>query len=75
MTTLRCARCKRPLSTATVIHASLCYRCHSELDQGSFLTRAERETMHEEARIKTQRELIRRDMWPASVPTPEEVTA
>jgi len=23
MTTLRCARCKRPLSTATVIHASL----------------------------------------------------
>ena len=55
--------------------ASLCYRCHSELDQGSFLTRAERETMHEAARIKTQRELIRRDMWPASVPTPEEVTA
>ena len=51
--------------------ASLCYRCHAELDQGSFLTRAEREAMHEAARIKTQRELIRRDMWPASVPTPE----
>lgn len=54
--------------------ASLCVRCHSALDQGAHMSRAEREAMHEAARVKTQRELLRRDLWPASIPTPEEST-
>lgn len=51
--------------------ASLCYTCHSALDQGSHLSRQQRETMHAEAWRKTVRELVRLGLWPMRVPIPD----
>ena len=51
--------------------ASLCYTCHSALDQGSHLSRMDRETLHTNARIKTVRELVRRGLWPMDVTIPD----
>ena len=51
--------------------ASLCYTCHSTLDQGSHLSRTDRETLHTNARIRTVRELVKRGLWPMAVPIPD----
>jgi hypothetical protein len=51
--------------------ASLCHACHSALDQGSHLTRQQRETLHHEAHLKTVAELVRRGIWPVECPIPE----
>jgi hypothetical protein len=51
--------------------ASLCWVCHIDLDQGSRLSREERETMHENARRKTVAELLRRGLWPMGVAIPD----
>lgn len=50
--------------------ASLCFTCHSMLDQGSSLSRAERAAMFMAARIKTVALLVLRGHWPADVPVP-----
>ena len=50
--------------------ASLCHRCHSELDQGRDLSRDERVAMWTNAHIKTIRELITRGLWPKGLPVP-----
>jgi hypothetical protein len=42
--------------------AALCYRCHSELDQGNKLTREERVQMWEEAHRNTIGWLFEHDM-------------
>jgi len=42
--------------------AALCYRCHSELDQGNKLTREERVEMWEEAHRNTIGWLFEHDM-------------
>ena len=51
--------------------ASLCHTCHAALDQGSHLSRDQRETMHTTAWRKTVRELHRRGLWPLDVPMPD----
>ena len=51
--------------------ASLCYTCHSALDQGSHLSRMDRETLHTNAHIKTVRELVKRGLWPMDVTIPD----
>ena len=51
--------------------ASLCYRCHSHLDQGAQLSRAERDAMWTEAHRKTVRLLLARGLWPMAVPIPD----
>lgn len=51
--------------------ASLCYVCHSALDQGSHLSRMDRETLHANAHIKTVRELVKRGLWPLDISIPD----
>ena len=50
--------------------ASLCHRCHSELDQGSHLTKAERVELWTAAHERTVKELNRLGLWPKNVPQP-----
>lgn len=51
--------------------ASLCHRCHTEVDQGRTMSRTERVRVWTDARAKTVAELVRRGLWPAGVPVPE----
>lgn len=51
--------------------ASLCFTCHAALDQGSRLSQAQRLEMWSVAHQRTVRELLRRGLWPASVPVPD----
>ncbi len=51
--------------------ASLCYACHSKLDQGSKLSKQERMTMWFNAHVKTVRELVRRGLWPLDIQVPD----
>lgn len=50
--------------------ASLCFTCHSMLDQGSVLGASERMAMWFTAHVKTVRELVRLNLWPEKVPVP-----
>lgn len=51
--------------------ASLCHKCHTTLDQGSAMSRAEREWMWDSAHRNTVTVLIRKGLWPLSVPIPD----
>jgi hypothetical protein len=51
--------------------ASLCHVCHAALDQGSHLSRMQRETLHSDAHRKTVAELLKRGLWPLDVPIPD----
>lgn len=51
--------------------ASLCYQCHSNLDQGAGMTKAERIEMWEDAHILTVTMLKMRGLWPDNVPLPK----
>lgn len=50
--------------------ASLCHRCHGELDQGSHLTKTERVELWTAAHERTVKELNRLGLWPKNVPQP-----
>ena len=52
--------------------AALCREHHYEIDQGSNLTKAERQELWNAAFIKTVRELVRLGQWPAEIEIPEE---
>lgn len=51
--------------------ASLCFQCHSQLDQGSKMTKAERIEMWEDAHRLTVTILTMRGLWPKDVPLPK----
>lgn len=51
--------------------ASLCFRCHCQLDQGSQWSAEEKRLIWEEAHVKTVRLLLFTGRWPASVPVPQ----
>lgn len=51
--------------------ASLCHKCHTELDQGSHMTKGERVAMWENAHRNTVKKLVRLGLWPFNVPIPE----
>lgn len=51
--------------------ASLCSTCHGALDQGSRMSQAQRLEMWSVAHHNTVRELLRRGLWPVSVPVPD----
>lgn len=52
--------------------ASLCTACHVPiLDQGSKLSRQERQAMWWLAHVKTIAELVRRGLWPESIRVPD----
>ena len=50
--------------------ASLCIRCHRDLDQGSTLSDGERKSMWWAAHVRTIRWIVERKLWPAGVPIP-----
>lgn len=51
--------------------ASLCHRCHAEVDQGRTMSRSERERVWIHAHIKTVKEMLRLSLWPEGVPVPD----
>lgn len=51
--------------------ASLCFRCHGQLDQGNRMDRQERDAMWCDAHRKTVRTLVQRGLWPLDVPIPD----
>ena len=51
--------------------ASLCYSCHSQLDQGSDLSKAERMAMWFDAHYLTVHALKIHGLWPDDVPLPK----
>ena len=66
----------RSIKASDVFVASLCFTCHSYLDQGSRLSRDERESMWDACHAETVRELMIRGLWPANIPIPGvEITA
>jgi len=60
----------RSIKASDVFVASLCRACHSELDQGSLMSRHGRERMWNACHVRTVRELVRGGLWPAGVPVP-----
>ena len=61
----------RSIKASDVFVASLCFLCHSELDQGSSMSREQRESRWNECHIWTVNELVRLGLWPGNVPVPE----
>lgn len=53
--------------------ASLCFTCHSKLDQGANMTKAERMEMWENAHRMTVHTLLSLGYWPKDVPNPIRV--
>ena len=52
--------------------ASLCAACHVPvLDQGSKLSRAERQSMWWDTHVKSVRLLLKHGLWPTDVPVPD----
>lgn len=51
--------------------ASLCFRCHSNLDQGSAWTYEQRRAFWLAAHVKSVRLLVSLGHWPADIPPPE----
>jgi len=51
--------------------ASLCFNCHSQLDQGASMTKGERQQMWEDAHRLTVALLWRRGFWPSDIPLPK----
>ena len=62
----------RGIKASDAFAASLCFACHMELDQGSKMTREEREQMWQAAHEKTVKKLIELGLWPKDVPNPLE---
>lgn len=61
----------RGIKASDVFCASLCHRCHMEVDQGRTMSRTERAEVWTEAHVKTVDELVRRELWPKDVSVPE----
>lgn len=51
--------------------ASLCHRCHGDLDQGSKLSREDRTALWNQAHIKTVKTLVSRGLWPLNIQIPD----
>lgn len=51
--------------------ASLCFTCHSGLDQGHAMSEDDRKRMWHEAHVRTVRALMILKRWPAKVPVPD----
>lgn len=50
--------------------ASLCFRCHSRLDQGSDWTQEQRRAFWHAAHVKSVRLLVSLGHWPKEIPVP-----
>lgn len=65
----------KSIKASDVYCASLCARCHYQLDQGRLLSAAERREMWRAAHVKTIAKLVLLGYWPAGIDVPHEVTA
>lgn len=61
----------RSIKASDIYVASLCNVCHMALDQGSRMSREDRERMWDACHAQTVKELVRGGLWPANVPVPE----
>lgn len=61
----------KSIKASDVFVAALCFNCHSQLDQGSTLSREQRQELWTAAWVKTVAELVRRGLWPQGVPIPD----
>ena len=61
----------RSIKASDVYVASLCMKCHFDLDQGAHMTRDERIGMWDTAHKNTVKTLVKRGLWPLAVPIPE----
>lgn len=66
----RHGKCKAKKASDQFV-ASLCHKCHSDLDQGNQMTRAERAGMWDNAHRNTVKTLVKRGLWPLAVPIPD----
>jgi hypothetical protein len=60
----------RSIKASDLYVASLCFRCHGEIDQGSYLSKEERLSIWTAAHERTVKELNRLGLWPKNVPQP-----
>ncbi len=51
--------------------AALCFKCHSDLDQGSKMTKDQRRSMWLAAHTRTIDRLVALNLWPAGVALPQ----
>lgn len=51
--------------------ASLCFKCHAEIDQGAKLSKSDRQTIWKQAHNKTVALLQAKELWPKGVPVPD----
>ena len=51
--------------------ASLCAKCHAELDQGKEMTKQQRQSIWWSAHILSVFQLLKASRWPTGVPVPE----
>lgn len=63
------------IKASDLFAASLCFRCHGRLDQGSDMTRDERRAFWLAAHIKTIAALVAAGHWPKDIPIPSTNTA
>lgn len=61
----------RSIKASDVYVASLCHKCHSDLDQGNQMTRAERAGMWDTAHRNTVKTLVKRGLWPSEIEIPD----
>jgi len=61
----------RSIKASDVFVASLCHKCHTDLDQGASMTRGEREGLWDNAHRNTVRTLVKRGLWPMNVEIPD----
>lgn len=54
--------------------ASLCFYCHTELDQGKYMNKMERMGMWQTAHERTVQLLNELGLWPKDVPQPKDKT-
>jgi hypothetical protein len=52
--------------------AALCHKCHMMIDQGSTLSKAERQDIWERAHLRTVHQLVIYNQWPKEVPLPPQ---
>ena len=62
----------RGIKSSDVFVASLCFRCHMLIDQGSTLSKAERQDIWERAHLRTVHQLVIYNKWPKEVPLPPQ---
>jgi len=65
----------RGIKASDVYIASLCYDCHTMIDQGAGLTREQKNRSWDMAHLNTVWALVYHDFWPMEIPLPDTYEA